>query len=128
MPEERHESGRERGGLNEQAAAVRIVYELNPKHKRMPSPGRKGSLCPIEANGPELLRSSDLIGNKRYATDGVNAYCAQRHDPGNDPSRELWHGYLIGWEEVPPLLVTQWVAEDKVQRRTIRRAKRQHER
>jgi hypothetical protein len=120
---------RQRGGeLSEQAAAVQIVYELNPKHKRTPSsPGRKGSLCPREADGPALLRSSDLIGKKRYATDGANAYCAQRHDPGNDPGRETWHGYLIGWEEVPPLLIAQWVAEDKVQRRIVRRAKRQRE-
>jgi len=127
MPEEGHESGGEGGELNEQAAAVQIVYESNPKHKRIPSLGKKGSLCPTNADGPALLRSSDLIGKKRYATDGVNAYCAQRHDPGNVPGQELWHGYLISWEEVPPLLVTQWVAEDKVQRRTIRRMKRQRE-
>lgn len=126
MPEERHESGRGQGELSEQAAAVQIVYEANPKHKRT-APGRKGSLCPREADGPALLRSSELVGNKRYATDGASAYCAQRHDPGNDPLRETWHGYPISWDEVPPLLVSQWVAEDKVERRTVRRAKRQRE-
>lgn len=127
MPEERHESGRELGELNEQAAAVQIVYEANPKHKRIRAPAREGSLCPRDADGPALLRSSDLVGKKRYATDGANAYCAQRHDPGNDPGRETWHGYPIDWDEVPPLLVSQWIAEDKVERRTVRRAKRRRE-
>lgn len=104
MPEEGHKSSREREELSEQAPPVRIVYEPNPKHKRIPSPGRKGSLCPTDANGSSLLRSSDLVDNQRYATDGVNAYCAQRHDPGNDPSQELWHGYPIGWDEVAPIV------------------------
>ena len=87
MPEERHESGRERGELNEQAAAVQIVYESNPKHKLIPIPGRKGSFV-LDVDGPSLLRLSDLLDNKRYATDGVNAYCAQRHDPGNIPGQD----------------------------------------
>src|SRR6266700_2871618 len=125
MPEEEHEPRREQGELREQATEVQVVYEANPKHKRVPAHGPKGSLCPRGADGPSLLLSSDLVGKKRYATDGTNAYCAQRHDPGNYPERELWHGYLIGWEEVPPLLIAQWVAEDKVQRRTVNRAKRQ---
>jgi hypothetical protein len=128
MPEERHESLGERSELDEQPLVVQIVYEPNPKHKRIPSPGRHGSLCPRDADGPRLLSSSVLVGTKRYATDGVNAYCAQRHDPGNVPERETWHGYLIGWEEVPPSLTAQWVAEDKVQRRTVQRAKRQRAR
>jgi hypothetical protein len=128
MPEERHELRGERSELGEQPPAVQIVYEPNPKHKRIPAPGKHGSLCPRHADGPALLRSSDLVGNKRYATDGTNAYCAQRHDPGNDPGRETWHGYPIGWEEVPPSLIALWVAEDKVQRRTVQRAKRQRER
>jgi hypothetical protein len=128
MPGEGHEPSREQGGLSEPAPTLQMVYEPNPKHKPMPTPGRRGSRCPPHADGRALLRSSDLLGKKRYATDGENAYCAQRHDPGNDPGREAWHGYLIGWDEVPPALVTQWVAEEKVQRRTVRRAKRQRER
>lgn len=127
MPEG-EKPGSERGGLTQPAPALELVYEPNPKHKPAPSPGRHGSICPRDADGQGLLRSSDLLGNKRYATDGADAYCAQRHDPRNHPGREAWHGYPIGWDEVPPSLVTQWVAEDRVQRRTIRRAKRQGER
>jgi len=111
-------------GRNDPAPPVRLVYEPNPKHKPVPQPGKHGSICPPEANGPSLLRSSDLFGDKRYATDGLNAYCAQRHDPGNVLDQQSWHGYPISWDEVPPTLVTQWVAEEKVQRRTVRKAKR----
>lgn len=95
-----------------------LVYEANPKHKPIPTPGRHGSICPRYANGPQLLAQSDLIGQKRYATDGQGAYCAQQHRPGR------WHGYPIDWEEVPPALVAKWVAADKVERRTIRKARR----
>jgi hypothetical protein len=125
MPSQGHEPSREQGKLREPAPAVRLVYEPNPKHK--PSHGWHGSICPRDADGQALLGSSDLLGKKRYATDGENAYCAQRHDPGNYPGREAWHGYPIGWDEVPPSLVAQWIVEDKVNRRTINRAKRQRE-
>jgi hypothetical protein len=116
------------GGKRSGPTAVpQIVYEPNPKHKPIPSPGRHGSICPPHADGQALLNSSDVIDNQRYATDGTNAYCAQRHDPGNIPERESWHGYPIGWDEVPPSLVMQWVAEEKVQRRTIRRLRKRRE-
>lgn len=131
MPEEECEPGMEQGRLSESISPIpvrQLVYEPNPKHKPIPTPGRHGSICPPDADSQTLLRSSDLQGKKRYATDGTNAYCAQRHDPGNDPGREAWHGYPVGWDEVPPSLVTQWVAEDKVERRAIRRAKRRQER
>jgi len=127
MPEEEREPRVERRRLNEPTSARQMVYEPNPKHKPIPTPGRHGSICPPYADGQALLASSDLDGNQRYATDGTDAYCAQRHDPGNVPGTEAWHGYPIGWDEVPPSLVTQWVAEEKVQRRTIRRAKRRRE-
>lgn len=51
-------------------------YEANPKHKPMPSPGRRGSICPDEANADQLLRDSVQHGNKRYATDGKHASVA----------------------------------------------------
>jgi hypothetical protein len=127
MPEGEREPRLEGGRLSGPTSAPRIVYEPNPKHKPIPSPGRHGSICPPHADGQALLNSSDLDGNQRYATDGTGAYCAQRHDPGNIPGKESWHGYPIGWDEVPPSLVTQWVAEEKVQRRTIRRLKRRRE-
>lgn len=75
-----------------------LTYEPNPKHKPMPVSDRRGSICPSNANGPLLLSQSDLLGTKRYATDGESAYCAQQHAPGR------WHGYPIPWDEVPPRL------------------------
>jgi hypothetical protein len=124
MSEEGHELNSNPERIDEEPRTVQLVYEPNPKHSIMPSPGRRGSRCPPGVDGATLLASSELVGNKRYATDGTNAYCGQRHDPGNVPDVEAWHGYPIGWEEVPPALVTKWVAQDKVQRRTIRQAKR----
>jgi hypothetical protein len=107
---------------DEEAEVQPLTYEPNPKHKPMPSPGRHGSICPPGANGPFLLTQSDLLGQKRYATDGEGAFCAQQHAPN------LWHGYPVEWEEVPPRLVSEWVAADKVERRTIRRSRRQRPR
>lgn len=123
MPDDEREARMGHGRLSESVSARQMVYEPNPKHKPIPTPGRHGSICPPQADGPALLRSSELYGAKRYATDGSDAYCAQQHDPG----RDAWHGYPVGWHEVPPSLVTKWVAEDKVQRRTVRRAKRRRE-
>ncbi|GAA0397389.1 hypothetical protein Acor_74890 [Acrocarpospora corrugata] len=94
-----------------------LIYEPNPKHKPIPTPGRHGSICPPYADGPGLLQESDLTGCKRYATDGTEAYCAQEHIEGK------WHGYPVGWEEVPPRLVADWIASGKVTRRTVRRAR-----
>ncbi|MGH3870516.1 MAG: hypothetical protein ACRDSR_03210 [Pseudonocardiaceae bacterium] len=108
--------------IGEQVEGRSLTYEPNPKHKPIPIPGRHGSICPSGANGARLLSQSDLVGKKRYATDGKNAYCAQQHAPGK------WHGYPVGWEEVPPRLVAQWVAAEKVQRQEIRRAKRRRKR
>jgi hypothetical protein len=91
-----------------------LVYEPNPKHKPVQTPGRRGSICPPDVSGPDLLMRSDLVGAKRYATDGRGAYCAQEHQPGR------WHGYPVDWEEVPPKLVFAWVAEQKVKRHVTR--------
>ena len=97
-----------------------LTYEPNPKHKPVPIPGRHGSICPPDADGPTLLVESVVVGRKRYATDGVRAYCAQQHDE----ARNAWHGYPVAWEEVPPTLITQWVGDGRVTRRTVRRGRR----
>ena len=99
-----------------------LIYEANPKHKPVPAPGRHGSICPRQADGPALLLQSELVGRKRYATDGVSAYCAQQH------AADKWHGYPVNWDEVPPSVVAKWVAADKVERKMIRRAKRRPDR
>ncbi len=98
--------------------APTLVYEPNPKHKPIPTPGRHGSICPRTADGQHLLRTSVLVGGKRYATDGTEAFCAQEH------AEDRWHGYPITWDEVPPRVVADWVAQALVDRRTIRRARR----
>lgn len=112
----------DRERAQEMAEAQGLVYEPNPKHKPIPTPGRHGSICPPHADGPRLLAQSDLVGQKRYVTDGESAYCAQQHGAGR------WHGYPVDWDEVPPALVSRWVAADKVERRAIRRAKRRRDR
>lgn len=61
----------ELGRPSNQAEAEVLVYEPNPKHKPIPTPGRHGSICPRDANGQSLLDASELVGRKRYATDGL---------------------------------------------------------
>jgi len=41
------------------------------------------------------------------------AYCAQEHCP------DCWHGYPVGWKEVPPALRQQWTKAGLVKRRDI---------
>lgn len=96
-------------------------YEPNPKHKPIPTPGRRGSICPPGIDSSHLLGGSVLVGQKRYATDGESAFCAQCHDR----QRELWHGYPVGWNEVPPAVVEEWIAQGSVDRRVAKRARRQ---
>lgn len=96
-----------------------MKYEPNRKHKEPWQPGRKGSLCPShisEEDRDRLLAESeeDPTGaGKRFATDGSRAYCAQEHRPG------VYHGYPVGWREVPEKLRRQWLAAGKVKKREI---------
>lgn len=108
----------EKNEVAEGSVELPLAYEPNPKHKPLPQPGRHGSQCPRDADGPALLQISDLVVKKRFATDGTNAYCAQQHSA----ERNLWHGYPVTWEEVPPKLRAKWVTEQRVSARTIRRA------
>lgn len=59
-------------------------------------------------------------GGKRFTTDGIRAYCAQRHDS----ERDLWHGYPVGWDEVPPAIVSGWIAAGTVSARSIKAERR----
>lgn len=95
-------------------------YEPNPKHKPIPTPGRRGSICPTSVDSPRLLADSVLHSRKRYATDGEFAFCGQCHDM----ARDLWHGYPVGWDEVPPTIVRKWIHEGVVQRRSIKRPRK----
>lgn len=97
-----------------------MQYEPNPKHKPMPSPGRRGSICPQGVNGAQLLAESVLDGKKRYATDGIDAFCAQQHDS----ERDLWHGYPVNWTDVPPMIRKRWSEEQPELARVMRRSRR----
>ena len=97
-----------------------MKYEPNPKHKSMPAPGRRGSICPPDVDAMQLLEGSVLRHDKRYATDGDQAFCAQCHDREKD----LWHGYPIDWGDVPPKILKDWFDDGAVAQRTVKRARR----
>ena len=93
-------------------------YEGNPKHKQRWQRGRRGSLCPESMDletAQALLSASEPEGGKRYAVHEGRAYCAQRH--GDDS----WHGYPVGWAEVPENLRSAWLAQRRLQRRDVKR-------
>ena len=93
-----------------------MEYESNQKHSAPWQRGRRGSLCPREVRGiaAELLADSELAGAKRFAIYDGKAYCAQEHRPS------VWHGYPIGWKEVPPQLRVRWRRQRRVSNRDIR--------
>lgn len=94
-----------------------LVYEGNPKHKLPWQRGRRGSLCPPEVDADrakELLEGSEPHAGKRFATDGEMAYCAREHRPGS------WHGYPVGWREVPASIRSRWLRAGRVSRTEIR--------
>ena len=96
-----------------------LNYVANPKHKEPWQSGRRGSLCPREIDrelAQRLLNESEPIGEKRYAVHQGRPYCAQSDGAGG------WHGYPIGWKEVPARLRRQWVnVEKRVLKRDIDR-------
>ena len=95
-----------------------MIYEPNDKHKKPWQRGRRGSLCPpdISPDDAERMLASSIRSNrKRFATDGVRAYCAQEHSEGR------WHGYPVGWEEVPPRVRRELVEHGSVDRRDVKR-------
>jgi hypothetical protein len=99
---------------------VKLVYEGNQKHKAPWQPGRKGSLCPADLNADrarELLQTSILEGKKRYSTDKGRAFCAHQHDA----VKNRWHGYPVGWKEVPATVRKQFMAAKAVTTREIKR-------
>jgi hypothetical protein len=94
----------------------RMLYEPNPKHKEPWQRGRKGSICPKLRNpdAQALLDGSLSAGDKRYATHDGRAFCAQAHAEGR------WHGYPVGWKEVPEAVRRQFLASGQVKRSDIR--------
>ncbi len=94
-------------------------YEANEKHHRPFQPGRSGSIWPSDMTAEEKARllaesSADPNGGrKRYATDGQRAFCAAPHAEGE------YHGWPVGWKEVPESLRRTFRAERQVTRRAI---------
>ncbi len=96
---------------------VQMKYEGNPKHKEPWQRGRRGSLCPKEVHLPlaqKLLDSSRLEGEKRFAAHDGKAYCAMEHRDG------LWHGFPVGWSEVPPAARNELMQQGYVTRHDIK--------
>lgn len=65
-----------------------------------------------------LLSSSEAHpdANKKaqYATHKGMAFKAY-------PGQGAWHGYPVGWNEVPPTICTKWLREGLIQRGDVRR-------
>jgi len=103
-----------------QFGGMHPVYEGNPKHKTPWQPGRKGSLCPSDISleaARRLLLSSVVEGKRRYAVDKGRAFCAQQHDAIRNP----WHGYPVGWREVPAGVRQQFMVTGVVAARDMKR-------
>jgi len=58
-----------------------------------------------------------LEGRKRYGADKGRAFCAQQHDVAKD----RWHGYPIGWRDVPAAVRHQLMKAEVVTARDIKR-------
>lgn len=94
-----------------------MKYEGNPKHKEPWQRGRRGSLCPKEIDltlAQELLQQSEAADGKRFAAYNGKAYCAMEHGEG------VWHGYPVGWSEVPPKVCNLLIQKEQVTRREIK--------
>jgi hypothetical protein len=91
------------------------IYGGNSKHQEPWQRGRKGSVCNKEttAQAQALLDASAIDGKQRFATDGERAYKGAEHAPS------LWHGWPVGWKEVPDALRHRWLREGRVKRGSL---------
>src|SRR5437588_12804207 len=96
---------------------LRMKYESNPKHSEPWQTGRKGSLCPkdLKPLAAELLEKSELVGKKRYIYHEGRPFCGQL--TGGD----VWHGYPVGWIEVPAELRNKWTRAKLIPERGVDR-------
>lgn len=94
-----------------------MEYESNPKHSDPWQCGQRGSLCPkeVKPHAAKLLAGSEPIGKQRFAIYDGRAYCAREHREG------VWHGYPVGWMEVPAELRNRWKRTGYVSKRDIER-------
>lgn len=97
----------------------RPIFRGSDKHTKPWQQGRKGSLCPEDIDrrhAQALLDASEMVGKQRYAVFAGRAYCAQSDDHGTH-----WHGYPVGWKEVPPRVWHRFLKDGKVSRRDLGR-------
>jgi hypothetical protein len=102
--------------FNPSETIVFMMYESNPKHRDPWQAGRKGSLCPSDLTvelAQQLLNKSEIDGKCRWMTFDGRAFCGEEHRPG------YWHGYPVGWVEVPEKIRRRWQAAELVTRRQI---------
>ena len=103
----------------EQNGQGELVYEKNDKHKLPWQPGRRGSLCPKNLPlgfAQKLLGEESVLYNgSRWAVSSGRAFKAQPHLNGK------WHGWPVGWMEVPQSLRERWRKEKKLRNRDERR-------
>ena len=94
-----------------------MKYESNPKHSEPWQTGRKGSLCPKEIKplAASLLENSELVGKQRYAFHEGRPYCAREHQ------ENIWHGFPVGWREVPVALRNKWKHAGSITKRDLDR-------
>jgi filamentous hemagglutinin len=95
-----------------------LHYAPNPKHKEPWQPGRKGSLCPKDITlkrAKELLDASFLHKQQRYAVDSGRAFIGKPDNLGR------WHGYPVGWVEVPESLRRKFEKAGLVRNRDFQR-------
>lgn len=72
----------------------------------------EGDITREEAQG--MLDESIVYGQRRYAVRNERAYSGAEHRLGH------WHGWPVGWKEVPPAIFTQFQEQGKVSKRSRR--------
>ena len=96
-----------------------LTYFPNPKYKLPWQPGRKGALCPDWSHdlAQTLLTGSEAHPGKkaRYATHGGLAFAAYPDGQGK------WHGYPVGWNEVPEKIRHKWLKDKVISRSDVRK-------
>jgi hypothetical protein len=74
-------------------------------------------LCPKEIDSrlaQRLLGESEAHGDRRFAVHQGKAYCARRHGP------KRWHGFPVGWQEVPEKLRREWLKSGRLTKQDVR--------
>jgi hypothetical protein len=70
-----------------------------------------------ELDPQSLLDNSLPCGEKRYAVYDGMPFAAQCHRREQD----LWHGYPVGYNEVPESVWRQWLNQKLIAKRHLRR-------